>query len=197
VSLVPKLHALTPFSSFIDIGKSEKETIVSLSPEEDDSDREEEEGDGNWLDYVLGDDESYNFDIAINIGSGPPTISWIIQALYDTRHSLCFKLKTPDGAYMLLDASEVMESVLILVNDDADETYFQIEDVEGNILSADSDQVEAHLAYILSMESRKRHVTQGLQSSSGDEGRKRRRFHGPFTSKWRKFSGIVEVRRTT
>lgn len=98
---------------------------------------------------------------------------------------------------MLLDASEVMESVLILVNDDAGETYFQIEDVEGNILSADSDQVEAHLAYILSMESRKRHVTQGIQSSLRDEGRKRRRFHGPFTSKWRKFSGIVKVRRTT
>lgn len=157
-----------------------------------------EEDDDEFLDSMEVDAEPSNFDIEVNVACGSPaTISWMVQALYDTRHSLCFKLKAPEGAYMLLEASEVLDSVLLLVDDEDGEAHFEIEDIDGNVLSASSDQVEAHLAYIVSTESRKRHLTQDLQSSLRYDGRKRRKFHGPFTSTWRKFSGRLKVCRTT
>eukprot|EP00980_Cylindrotheca_fusiformis_P003275 scaffold738_cov124-Cylindrotheca_fusiformis.AAC.14 len=159
--------------------------------EEEEKEEEEEDNYDEFFDPVDADNELYSFDIAIRIESRKPRIGWRIKALYDARQSLCFKLIAPEGACMLLEASEVVDSAHILVSDgefDGGESHFQIEDVEGNVVSASSDQVEAHLAYIVSMESRKRHLKHGIHSSLRNQCHKRQRFHGSFSSTWRRYS---------
>jgi len=134
-----------------------------------------------------------NFRIVTHEDSAPPEVTWIIQAMYNNWHDLQFKLKTPEGVYMLLYADEIVKCVLILVEDDDGSAYFQIEDLYGNILFADCDQIEAHILYIISTETRKRQAMadQGVLDS---EPKRRRKYSGPLTSGVRKLSEIMKKR---
>ncbi|CAJ1953534.1 unnamed protein product [Cylindrotheca closterium] len=146
---------------------------------------------------------SANFCIVNCESCTPPPISWIIQAIYSARHDLRFKLKTPQGAHMLLYADEIIDCVLVLIDEDDGSAYFQIEDLYGNILFADCDQVEAHILYIISTETRKRqatveHATMDHETFSHHAKPKRRRKHsGPLVSGLRKLSGLVKQCRTS
>ena len=127
-----------------------------------------------------------------------PPISWIIQAIYNNWQELRFKLKTPEGAYMLLYAEEIIDCVLILVDDDDDDgsAYFQIEDLYGNILFADCDQVEAHILYIISTETRKRQASIERDVSCQPEKPKRRRkYSQSIVAGVRKLSEMMKHRR--
>ncbi|CAJ1969214.1 unnamed protein product [Cylindrotheca closterium] len=146
---------------------------------------------------------SANFCIVHYESYTPPPISWIIQAIYSARHDLRFKLKTPQGAYMLLYTDEIINCVLVLIDEDDGSAYFQIEDLYGNILFADCDQVEAHILYIISTETRKRqatveHASMDRETFSQNAKPKRRRKHsGPLVSGLRKLSGLVKQCRTS
>mmetsp|Transcript_11546 Transcript_11546/g.27792 ORF Transcript_11546/g.27792 Transcript_11546/m.27792 type:complete len:104 (+) Transcript_11546:792-1103(+) len=99
---------------------------------------------------------------------------------------------------MLLYADEIIDCVLILIEDDDGSTYFQIEDLHGNIFFADCDQVEAHLLYIISTETRKRQATVNHDNSFQNVKPKRRRKHsGPLVSGFRKLSALVKQRRAS
>ena len=108
-----------------------------------------------------------------------PMAIWSIEAYYSPDLSLCFRLRTPDGAYMLLFANEVVDCIHFLVSDSNDGIYFNIQDVRGHKIQTDSAQVEAHLKYILSVEKRKK-----IQRKDRDDtakkrkSRKRRKRHG-------------------
>lgn len=168
---------------------------------------EEEEHDNEFqpcLDYY---DEELDIELAVLNGDinnfriltyedpcTPPPITWIIQAIYNSSRKLRFKLKIPQGAYMLLHVDEIIDSIRILIDDDDGTTYFQIEDIHGNIFFADYDQVNAHILYIIgSTESRKRHVNVDYDTSYHDGNRKRRRkYSGSLGKSLRKLSELVK-----
>jgi hypothetical protein len=119
---------------------------------------------------------------------------WSIEVYYALLKRLLFKLRTPDGAVMLLHDNEVVDSIRILLEDDEDIEHlqFQIHDVEGNVIHADSYQVESHIIYLVSFEKSKKQGSFSLPSSVKHEkkhrNKRQRRHHGDFDAKWRTFS---------
>ena len=173
---------------------------------EQDFDDEDDHGFQPCLDYYEEDVDlatmnsgSSNFRIVPYEERNPPMVTWIIHSLYDSWHDVRFKLQTPEGAYMLLFADEIIDCVLILINDDDGSAYFQIEDLHGNILFADCDQVEAHILYIISTETRKRQASgeQDIFSFQHVKAKRRRKYSGRLVSGVRKLSEIFKQRRSS
>ncbi|KAL3943660.1 MAG: hypothetical protein SGBAC_002280 [Bacillariaceae sp.] len=152
----------------------------------------------NYEEELVGPIGLGNFRIVKYEEYTPPSVNWFIQVFYNARHDLRFKLKTPHGAYMLLYADEIIGCVLVLMEVNAESAYFQIEDLRGNILFADCDQVEAHLLYIISTETKKREVTvENDIAFHNAKPKKRRKHSGPLVSGLRKLSELARQCRTS
>ena len=104
--------------------------------------------------------------------SHPKTI-WSIETYYSSDHSLCFRLRTPYGASMLLLASEVIDCIHSLVSDSNDGIYFNVQDGQGHQIQTDSDQLKAHLEYIISVEKRKMGQRKGRDATSKKSKRRK------------------------
>jgi hypothetical protein len=78
-----------------------------------------------------------------------PNIAWSIEAQYDRDQSLCFKLKLPGGAYMLLLETEVLDSVGALLEDDMENVLFQVQWVDGQSMLVEPTQVIAKVSEMI------------------------------------------------
>jgi hypothetical protein len=142
-----------------------------------------------------------------------PNIAWAIEAQYDRYQSLCFKLKLPGGAYMLVLEGEVLDSVGALLEDDMENVFFKVQGVDGQSMLVEPSRVIAKVSEMIDNEPRNKcrlEVRDECEDTTRHSGRKHalritslgRRKGRPekpkcptrFGSAWRALAGRSKIR---
>ena len=87
-----------------------------------------------------------------------PSIAWHIEAFYNRNRRLCFKLKMPCGAYMILYSNEIINSIKAILDETTGTMILKLRSVEGHLILLESSQVLVKLKKLIKAETRKRRL---------------------------------------